>query len=504
MRSLVLALCCLAAAAAQRPARFSDPDRIEKIRATAPAVEKLFEAYAKKEHLPGLVYGVIVDQKLLYSGSFGFTNIQHEIPADTRSLFRIASMSKSFTALAILQLRDAGKLRLDEPAENYLAELARLDYPTGDSPKITVRDLLTHSAGFPEDNPWGDRQLADSDQELMDLVESGISFSNVPGVAYEYSNLGFAILGQIVQRVSGMPFPEYMAKHVFKPLGMNETVWEFENAPKERLAFGYGWRDGLWFDEPLLHHGAFGAMGGLITSIEDFSRYAALHLSAWPPRSAEDPGPLRRSSLREMHQPWRFSGIDPSYRYPSGAEVATASAYAFGLGWMRDSRGRIYLGHSGGLPGFGSNWTMMPDYGIAVVSMNNRTYAATRTLNRTVLDTIVSSAGLQPRTLLVSPILAQRKKELLELLPDFENVESAGLFAENFFLDLPLPLWKRRARDLFAQAGPIQRSGAMQPENRLRGSFILEGETARLHIRFTLTPHESPQIQQLQMRILDD
>ena len=249
----------------------------------------MFEEHVVENHLPGFSYGVVAGGELVLSGSFGYSNLEETIPASTKTMFRIASMSKSFTALAILQLRDAGKLSLDEPAETYLPELKKLTYLTTDAPRITVRHLLTHASGFPEDNPWGDRQLADSDQELMQLIENGVSFSNAPGITYEYANLGFALLGQIVQRVSGMPFTEYMEKNVFEPLGMASTVWEYENAPAERLALGYGWRNGEWFDEPLLHHGSFGAMGGLITSIEDFSRYAAMHMAAWPPRSDARP-----------------------------------------------------------------------------------------------------------------------------------------------------------------------------------------------------------------------
>ena len=183
---------------------FTDPDRAEKVKATATVVEDLYNAYATDEHMPGFVYGVVLDGKLLYSGGFGYSNLQQKIEVDNSSLFRIASMSKSFTAISILQLRDAGKLDLDDPVSKYLPEMKKLSHLTTDAPAITIRHLLTHGAGFPEDNPWGDRQLSDTDKELMQLIEGGVSFSNVPGVAYEYSNLGFALLGQIVQKVYGM------------------------------------------------------------------------------------------------------------------------------------------------------------------------------------------------------------------------------------------------------------------------------------------------------------
>ena len=296
MRFLIVT--CLLAIASM-PVHADDPDRIADIAATADTVDGIFEAYAQDNHLPGFAYGIIADGELVLSGAFGYIDLERNIPADTDSLFKIASLTKSFTALAILQLRDAGKLKLDDPVVTHIPELSGTSSITSDSPAITIRHLLIHAAGFPEDNPWGDRQLDATDAELLALVESGASLSNAPGITYEYSNLGFALLGQIVERVSGQPFTEYMQSHLFEPLGMTSTVWDFEDAPQDRLALGYGWRDGEWFDEPLLHHGSFGAMGGLISSIDDFGRYAALHLSAWPPRSDEDTGPLKRSSLRE-------------------------------------------------------------------------------------------------------------------------------------------------------------------------------------------------------------
>ena len=211
--------------------------------------------------MPGFAYGVVVDGDLVYADGFGIANLERQIEADTRTLFRIASMSKSFTAMAILQLRDADKLGLDDPVSRYLPEAKSLTLLTTDAPEITIRHLMTHSAGFPEDNPWGDRQLADSDLELMEMIAGGVSFSNVPGVTFEYSNLGFALLGQIVQAVSGMTFQDYTRQYIFQPLGMNSTVWEFDDAPADELALGYAWQDEAWVHIQHEHHGSFGAMG---------------------------------------------------------------------------------------------------------------------------------------------------------------------------------------------------------------------------------------------------
>jgi hypothetical protein len=234
-------------------------------------------------------------------------------------------------------------------------------------------------------------------------------------------------------------------------------------------------------------------MGGLITSIQDFARYVALHMAAWPPRSDPDHGPLRRSSLREMHQPWRFAGV-------ASGECPTATAYAYGLRWSMDCHDRRTIGHSGGLPGFGSNWTLMPDYGLAVMSFDNRTYGGTSGLNQAVLDTIVAMAGLESRRLPVSEILEQRKNELVAALRSPEDAMDSGIFAENFFMDTRPSDWLEGASQLFEEAGKILRVGDMVPLNQLRGSFVLECERQDIEVFFTLSPETVPLIQRVRLR----
>lgn len=480
--------------------RAAAPAELERIRATAPVVAGIFTAHAEAEHLPGLAWGVVTSAGLLYSGAVGQANLAQSRPADARTAFRIASMSKSFTALAILQLRDAGKLALDAPVATWLPEFAGHRQFADDAPAITVRHLLTHAAGFPEDNPWGDRQLDASAAELGELIEHGIALSNAPGIAYEYSNTGFALLGRIVERVSGQPLAEYMSANVFEPLGMTTTTYEFTEVPEARLALGYGWREGEWFVEPLLHHGAFGAMGGLIASVEDFARYAALHLSAWPPRDGARSKVLRRASLREMHQPWNFAGLDADFSFPDGRVCPVTRAYAYGLRWMTDCEGRTFIGHAGGLPGFGSNWTMMPAFDLAVVSLDNRTYGSTTTVNLQVLDAIVAAAELEPRAFPVSPILRARGDALFEVLQDFDRAGASDLFAENFFPDTPLAIRRREVEDALTEVGRVTRRSPVQAINRLRGTFVIEGEDADLEVFFSLSPETDPRIQALRLQ----
>jgi hypothetical protein len=158
------------------------------------------------------------------------------------------------------------------------------------------------------------------------------------------------------------------------------------------------------------------------------------------------------------------------------------------------------VGHSGGLPGFGSYWGMLPDYGIAVISFANVTYAPTTFINIQVLDTILALTKLQPRQLPASKILNQRKNELVALLPDWKNAEQSKIFAENFFPDYTIDSLRKEATHLFAKAGKIVRIHDMVAENQLRGSFIMEGEKANIEFFFTLTPENPPLIQEYHIR----
>lgn len=211
---------------AYQPAVFTDAARMEKIKKYLPVIDSLYKNHALENHFPGIAFGIVVDGQLIYKNAYGYTDIDKKVAASTSSLFRIASMSKSFTAMAILKLRDEGKLNLDDPAYFYIPELKSIKYPTADAPHITIRHLLTHGAGFPEDNPWGDRQLADTDKELMEFIGKQITFSNPPGIAFEYSNLGFALLGKIITNVSGQRYQDYIKENIWQPLGMQNAEWE--------------------------------------------------------------------------------------------------------------------------------------------------------------------------------------------------------------------------------------------------------------------------------------
>ena len=506
---LLLALALSSAAHAAAPAppprqdyatpRFTDPDRRSKLEAVRPEIDREFREYAAKKNYPGLVWGILLDGQLVHTGALGLANVERKIPAGLDTRFRIASMTKSFTALAVLKLRDAGKLSLDDPAARHLPELGATAPLTADAPPITLRHLLTMSAGFPEDNPWGDRQLAVPVAGLQEFLRQGLALSNAPGMAYEYSNLGYALLGQIVTKASGRPYQEYITREILLPLGMRDTIWEYTAVPAEKLALGYRTTPGGWQPEPLLSDGTYGAMGGLLTTMRDFARYVAMHLDAWPARNDPDRGFVRRATLREMHQPAMFSGLAAQARSLAGELQPSVSAYGYGLSWGIDSRGVVRVGHSGGLPGFGSNYRFYPDHGVAVISFANLTYAGTGAVNARVGALLIEKAGLPRRTLPASPLLQLRQRQVAELVQTWDPALAEAIVAENFFLDRSREDWQQHAREVLTRLGPVKSIGELVPENQLRGTFPLVGDHGRLDIFFTLTPERDPRLQELRL-----
>jgi CubicO group peptidase (beta-lactamase class C family) len=477
--------------------------RAAAIESTFPILDQIVKAYAEKNHFPGFTFGLVADGKLVHTSSFGYTDIDKKTPVTTQSAFRIASMTKSFTAMAILKLRDEGKLQLEDLVEKYIPEMKGQQYLTTDAAPATIRNLLTHAAGFPEDNPWGDRQLAVTNDEMLGMIKKGISFSNVPGIAYEYSNMGFAILGYIIKKVSGQTYEKYISSNVLLPLKMTHTYWNYKEVPASELAHGYRWLNDNWVEQPLLGDGAYGAMGGMITTMEDFSKYLQLHIAAWPPRNDKESGPVKRSSLREMHHAWNLGTFDPNYKYPSGRGCPVLLAYGYGLNYTKDCEQRVIVGHSGGLPGFGSNWRILPDYGIGVIAFSNLTYAAASTFNMQALDTIIRLAKLQPIKVPVSAVLNERKNQLVKLLPQWNDAAATGIFAVNFFMDYFPDALKKEATAIFDAAGKIIQVNDFVATNNLRGSFIIEGEKANIQISFTLTPENPALIQEYHIKLVD-
>ncbi len=476
-----------------KPMIFDEDNRIEQIRSVLPQFHERMTNYAREKNIPGIAYGVVVDNELVMDSAIGFINLDREIPAATTSSFRIASMTKSFTAMAIMKLVEDGKVALHHPSSNYIPAMKNMEYLTNDASVITVENLLTMSAGFPEDNPWGDRQLHEPDTMLLNLMKAGPSFSNIPSYAYEYSNTGYALLGQVISNVSGVPYQQYITEQILRPLGMNETYWEYDDVPEDQLAIGYD-PDSLTV-APMLHDGSYGAMGGLITSIEDFSKYVSFHLSAWPPRSEPDEGPVKRSSLRKMHQP-QFTRLSSRATDWNDETCAMMVGYGYGLRITENCKRLKQVAHGGALPGFGSNYSFYPELGIGIMAFCNVTYTSPWPFDE-IQKLLFDEIDLRPRKLPASDILLQRQTEVVELIQTWDPALGQRILAENFYLDQNRQLRKNEADSLMSIVGNVREITDIIPLNQLRGYFEMIGKNDTLSVWFTLSPEPNPKVQYL-------
>lgn len=487
-----------AAGANVPPATFADAQRREKLAKAFPELDRIAQRWLDERGAPGIAWGVVIDGELAKFGSAGFRDVERKAPIDADTVFRIASMTKSVTALAILMLRDQGKLELDAPVSRYVPELASLAPPTQDSGSITVRHLLTHTAGFPEDNPWGDRQLAVSDEQLSRWLAAGIPFSTGTGSAYEYSNYGFAVLGRIVANVSGMAYREFMNTRVLAPLDMRSSFWDPTDVPKARLAIGYRQQDGRFLPESPLADGAFGSMGGLFTSSRDLARWVGWMLAAFPPRDDPEAPPALRRSVRELQQGAGYPTLF-ARRGPGAPAEAFAGVYAFGLRAARACDLGRQVGHSGGLPGFGSYMLWLPDSGVGAFGMANLTYGAPSAMVRDMLGALARTGGLEPRRASPSPALEDATHRLAHLVDDWSDAKARAIAADNLFLDESLERRREALGALRKDLGSCA-AGAIDAENALRGSFRMRCERGWLDVAFTLAPTNPPTVQYLEVR----
>lgn len=482
------------------PPTFTDPARRQQVEAALPEIDQLFTDLAGKQHLPGLVWGIVLDGELVHARTLGLADVERRIPVARDSRFRIASMTKSFVAMAALALRDAGKLDLDDPVEKHLPELAAVQPPTSDAPPITIENLMTMTTGLPEDNPWGDRQMAITADALQRFVGAGLSFSNPPGQTYEYSNLGYVLLGRVVSKVAGKRCQDFITERLLRPLGMDATVWEYDAVPDGKLARGYRWERDAWQLEPILHDGDGAAMGGLITTLDDYARYIAFHLSAWPSRNGDDTGPVRRATVREMHTPRIFSSATPNAKLADGTPNPAVTFYGYGLSWQRDSRGVVKISHSGGLPGYGSIHRFCPDHGVGIIAFSNLRYGPVYDAANRALNLILARGPLQPRAVATSAILATRQQQVARLIQSWDATLLAEVAADNFLLDRSLADWRELASSQFAAIGKVVEVLPIAPENQLRGTFTIVGDQGRLDVSFTLTPEAVPRVQELRLQ----
>ena len=410
----------------------TDATRRARLEAVASELDAFFESKRRASGATGLAVGILLDGELAYARGFGVRDLETATPIDGDTVFRIASMTKSFTALSILKLRDEGKLSLDAPVAEYLPELASLAPPTRDAPPITLRLLLTNASGLAYDDLWGAVTFGKTRDELGRLLAAGVQLSSTPGTRYAYSNLGWALLGRAVESVAHQGYREYVSANVLQPLGMRSSVWEAKEVPPGRLATGYRREQDTLVPEPRPSDGAFAAAGGLYTSLHDLARYAAYQLAAYPPRDDPESGPVRRSTLREMHLGQRPArGLDkdvPLARMTDDGIVLAAAGYGFGWMTVSSCTEETRIQHGGFEPGY-FNWVvLLPRERVGFVALATSGPAGIE--SRFGVFDILRRGGLLdgPPPPTPHPALAAAPATLAQLLASWDDALAARTF----------------------------------------------------------------------------
>ena len=467
------------------------------------AIDELFAAFHAKSTQPGLAYGVVADGQLVHSGGFGELTLGGSSPT-ADSVFRIASMTKSFTAACLLGLRDEGGLSLDDPVHRWVPELAGLRGPTGDSPTITLRDLLTMSAGLPTDDAWGDRLLPLSPSGFDEILRRGFSFAWAPGTRFEYSNLSYAILGRVIAAATGLDYRDAVESRILRPLRLDSTVFEADEVQGAELASGHRDLDGTWLELPFAAYGEFAAMGGLFSSVRDVTRWVSEFTDAFPPRDdVEDRHILSRATRREMQNVHSTAPPASSFPDADGAPLALVGDYGFGLFVEHDPRFGPIVGHPGGLPGFGSAMRWHLDSGLGVVVVANATYAPAPKMAARALDAILASSRV-PADIAPWPETEAARANVLRLLEYWDSELAARIFAVNVDMDESLARRRTEIERLCEQLGGLRLDpdGGLQVESPASVAWFMRGERGRAKVKIGLTPERPPAIQTFELTVM--
>jgi CubicO group peptidase (beta-lactamase class C family) len=446
------------------------------------------ERVAREHHCPSIVWGLVSDGALAVHAATG-TLDDGSVP-DQHTVYRIASMTKSFTAATVLSLRDDGVLSLDDPIAAHAPELAGVRGPTDDAGPVRIEHLMTMTAGMVTDNPWGDRHLDITDDGLDDVVRKGLVFSGTTGSSFDYSNLGYGFLGRVVKRATGRPVQDLMRERILEPLGLAGTTWlrpEHDDwARPHRARDGAAIPDGM---DPL-GDGEIAPMGGLWSTVGDVARWITWLDDAFPARNGADDGPLSRASRREMQEHHRHTGTAVMH----GRTVA--NGYGLGLRVRSDPAMGHVVSHSGGLPGYGSNMRWSAGRRFGVVALSNVTYAPMAEFTQAVFELTLEQGLFPSEAPVVAPLVHEFAARLAAVLNEWDDVAADALFADNVAPDEPYDRRRAQAERWRAECGGSFEIVRVEPVSAAAGRmFVRRPEGEPFELQFKLSPAGPPRIQ---------
>lgn len=441
-----------------------------------------FERFRIEKEIPGIAFGLIHEGKLIHSSGLGEAVLGSGARPHADSVFRIASMTKSFTAKAILELRDKGLLQLDTPITTYLPWTSTIGLPA-DSLPITIRDLLTMGAGLPTDDPWGDRQESLPLSDFDEMVRAGLTFNRNVNTGFEYSNLSYALLGRIISQVTGEIYEDFMEREIFSPLGMHASTFISAEVSDEYRALGYAnFASGLTA-EPFTTNGAFTPMGGLHSSVSDLAKW----VSAF------------QSGRAEQQTPYRYAQSVVAKEFDGCPERIVVSSYGFGLFIDDDAKLGRFIHHSGGYPGFGSHMRWHPDSGFGIVALGNVTYAPMIFACQTIMNHIAAlHLNSGHRKVELGTATEAAMKVVNNLINTWDDAIAGQWFTENMDLDRPRA---ERIADLqkltSGKSGWKVVEGSITSPTKSFAKWNVESDGSVLEVEMLMSPEKSPKIQKL-------
>ena len=323
------------------------------------AIDAWVEGRQLYDRIPGVSVGIVSDQDMLWSAGYGHANVADEVPADGDTLYSICSISKLFTAIGIMQLRDEGRLRLDDSVGQHL-DWFDIRQVHEDSAPITLESLLTHSSGLPRESDfpyWNgpDFPFPTREQMIAKLDEQQTLYPS--RYYFQYSNLALSLAGEVVQAVSGVDYNDYIVERILRPLEMSDTRTFYpDDLRGGQMAIGYTGIHREQAREPVDPFFTRGitAAAGFTSSVNDLAKFASWQFSVL---DYNDSKVLSTNSLREMQ---RVHWVDPDWET------------TWGIGFnVRKSDDLTIVSHGGGCPGYITSFTMVPKQKLAAIVLTN-------------------------------------------------------------------------------------------------------------------------------------
>ena len=417
-------------APAAPPPAFADPDRRAKLAAAFPAIDKALEQERVAQGLPGVAVGIVIDGELAYAKGFGVVDPATKTVPDADTVYRIGSISKSFTGLALLSLRDEGVLSLEDPLARWIPEAAKIVYPTRDERPITLHQLAQHTSGLPRMGPFDPDHAPDEATVVGSLAK--IELERAPGLESVYSNLGFSLLGIVVSHAAKQPLHDVVAARIWKPLGMSSTSWDAASTPAGHLAPAFDTGPDAGPTPPTLLGAADGA-GGIYSSVRDMAKYAAFLLAAYPPRDADDHGPIRRATIREA----QLTGfaleprIRPAHDAKAGEPSIELDAASYGFGWVHDQTctATDLVWHNGAIDSYRADLRLRTASGIGVVVLSNFGNANTEAFAQRAIAALEATGAMKPRERVPTNAFTAQMTTFLEVYNHFDATKLASILA---------------------------------------------------------------------------